>query len=749
MKSQFKQIYKLTKRHQEKSMFVYVLMFFLTLVFFMFSFSMYEQRLSQNLNSNYQAVLNENIKRSAQTFEALVESDLRVLESLATMIGQSETYDIVYWMEALDDVPLFSKYERFHFMDDLGLCYSTTTRADDVSFCEVAQSVLKGEIYISGRRYDQFSTKQVITFMVPISMNNQVVGGIGIDVDVDAYGGFLTESSRQGKIINFVLDGQGNLVLKGELDDDQLVFESITMVPNLSEESAISLSRALINRSSLQFTMLYQDIEYTYILLPLQLNDWFFLTLLPNVDLQNQQALVNEVILVFSIFTSLVFLAAMITLKFQESRQNRKFIKAAYIDEITQTLNIKGLKLAYEGIVQKQSQTHAMIMLNVDNFKVVNDLFGYEEGNRLIRTISERITTRSTQGQFVGRYYADRFLFITPLKSKEGLERQIDRFFTDLHTYRFPSDTRFRLIFSAGIYIINDTKNPFDMVFDRAIIASNEARQHYESRFVYYDDELRINLINETQLAKEIETAVKKREFVVHLQPRFDVQSTKILGAEALVRWNHSVHGLVYPNNFIKLLEKSREIVDVDMYVLEEVCKVLRRMHDEGYPDVFISVNQSRIHLNDAHYVSDLMSILDRYGISTHQIELELTESILVEDIAMLSQVLADLRCAGFRVSIDDFGSGHSSLNLLKNIEIDVLKLDQKFLRETIQSIKTEHIITSIIEMGKKLDIRVVAEGVETLEQLNFLRRIKCDEAQGYWYSEPLTIEAFLKQFNV
>ncbi len=714
----------------------------------MFSFSLYERRLSQNLNQNYQEILNDNIQRSSQTFISIIDSDVRVLESLAGIIAESDQYDIDYWLESLHEKPLFSNYERIIMINTEGVCFSYSAPQKDASLCDYTKNVLKGDTFISGRQYDESIDMFVVTLMVPIVKDMQVMGGIGIDVDADTYGTLINESPDLERYANFVLDGQGDLVLKGDVNELALDFDNIVRVPNLSELSAIELTRALNDRTAYQFKLIHQGTEYTYSLVPLDVNDWFYLTMLTSVYLENQQAIVNDIIVEFSVFTSLVFFSAMFLLKFQETRQNRKFIKAAYIDELTQNLNTKGLKIAYEGIIQKQKQTYAIIVLNVDNFKVVNDLFGYEEGNRLIRTISERITTRLTQGQFIGRYYADRFVFLTPFKSKETLERQIERFFTDLHTYRFPSDTRYRLVFSAGIYIINNNSRPFDKVFDRAIIALNEAVRQYDSSFVYYEDELRMNLINATQLAKEIEMAVKRREFVVHLQPRFDVQSTKILGAEALVRWNHSVHGLVYPNNFIQLLEKSREIVEVDMYVLEEVCKLLNQMKDEGYPDIFISVNQSRVHLNDIHYVNDLKNIISKYGIQAHQIELELTEGILVEDINTISQVLKELREEGFVVSIDDFGSGHSSLNLLKSVEIDVLKLDQKFLRETTQSIKTEHIISTIVEMGKKLEIRVVAEGVETAEQLVFLRRIRCDEAQGFWYSEPITIEEFLKLFK-
>lgn len=716
MKNQFKQIHKLTKRPREKSILIYLIMFLVALVFFMFSFSLYERRLSQNLNQNYQEILSDNIQRSSQTFISIIDSDVRVLESLAEIIAESDQYDIDYWLESLHEKPLFSDYERIIMINTEGMCFSYSAPQKDSSLCDYTKNILKGDPVISGRQYDESIDMYVVTLMVPIVKDMQVIGGIGIDVDADTYGTFLTESSDQDRYANFVIDGQGELVLKGDVNELALYFDNIVRVPNLSESSAVELTRALKDRTAYQFKLIHQGTEYTYSLVPLDVNDWFYLTMLTNVYLENQQAIVNDIIVEFSVFTSLVFFSAMVLLKFQETRQNRKFIKAAYIDELTQNLNTKGLKIAYEGIVQKQKQTYAIIVLNVDNFKVVNDLFGYEEGNRLIRTISERITTRLIQGQFIGRYYADRFVFLTPFKSKETLERQIDRFFTDLHTYRFPSDTRYRLVFSAGIYIINNNSRPFDKVFDRAIIALNEAGLQYDSSFVYYEDELRMNLINATQLAKEIEMAVKRREFVVHLQPRFDVQSTKILGAEALVRWNHSVHGLVYPNNFIQLLEKSREIVEVDMYVLEEVCKLLNQMKDEGYPDIFISVNQSRVHLNDIHYVNDLKNIINQYGIQAHQIELELTEGILVEDINTISQVLKELREEGFVVSIDDFGSGHSSLNLLKSVEIDVLKLDQKFLRETTQSIKTEHIISTIVEMGKKLEIRVVAEGVETAE---------------------------------
>ncbi len=240
-------------------------------------------------------------------------------------------------------------------------------------------------------------------------------------------------------------------------------------------------------------------------------------------------------------------------------------------------------------------------------------------------------------------------------------------------------------------------------------------------------------------------SALINKEFIVYLQPKIDLSTRQISGAEALVRWLPPDENLIPPKDFIPLFEKNGFVVELDFYVYEEVFKVLRKWLDEKRCLVPISLNVSRIHLRDYNFVPRLTSLINKYNLPTDLIELEITESTFFENINQLLKVISELKHYGFTFSIDDFGSGYSSLNILKDLPIDVLKLDKGFFPRDNISKKEKIIVSTIVDMAKKLDIRVISEGIETIEQCDFLTNIGCDMVQGYLFAKPMPISEFEK----
>ena len=247
-------------------------------------------------------------------------------------------------------------------------------------------------------------------------------------------------------------------------------------------------------------------------------------------------------------------------------------------------------------------------------------------------------------------------------------------------------------------------------------------------------------------MEEELINSIKNNEFIIYLQPKFNTIDEKIVGAEALIRKN--VDGkIIMPDKFVPLYEKKGTITILDTYVLEEVCKLQKKWKEKNFPLLSISVNESRHHLKNKNHTQELKKLVEKYKVNPELIELEMTETTVVEDIKLARNAANYVKEIGFKVSMDDFGTGYSSFNILKDIEIDILKIDKTFFENLTENKRAQIIIETIVNMCKKLNIKTVAEGIETKEQLEFLKKIKCDIVQGYYFSKPITVKEFENKY--
>lgn len=292
----------------------------------------------------------------------------------------------------------------------------------------------------------------------------------------------------------------------------------------------------------------------------------------------------------------------------------------------------------------------------------------------------------------------------------------------------------------TGIYFINNDDLDIRLAIDRASFAKTVLKDSYKSDYSVYDNKMGSTLIEVKKIEDDMYRALEEKEFKVYLQPKVDLQTGVISGAEALVRWEHPEFGLLVPDRFIPIFEKNGFIVNLDKYVFEEVCLNISQWLKAGYDVVPVSVNVSRLHFLNSNFVSEYNKIKKKYMISDELIEIEITESVVFSnDNKEVFTVMRKFRDEGFEISMDDFGSGYSSLGLLKEMPIDTLKLDKMFLND-IEEYNTQIIVGSIVNMAKNLNLNVVSEGVETLMQVDFLKDIGCDMAQGFVFARPKTI---------
>ena len=388
-------------------------------------------------------------------------------------------------------------------------------------------------------------------------------------------------------------------------------------------------------------------------------------------------------------------------------------------------------------LAEHPDSEYTLVCSNIENFKLFNDTYGTAEGDRLLREGADITRKMLGDAGFAGRFSADRFLCLVR-RDVEILDReQFGRFDMEI------SPLMRNVVMRWGIYEIIDRSVPVEQMCDRAMLAADSIKGQYDHHFAVYDDELRGKLLREQAITNTMESALAEGQFAVYLQPKYSLSGESLAGAEALVRWVHPTMGFMSPGEFIPLFEKNGFIARLDQYVWEQVCALLRSWQDRGLPPMPISVNISRADVLRMNLTETLREMITTYGIDPACLHLEITESAYAENSGPIISAVDELRALGFVVEMDDFGSGYSSLNTLSRMRLDVLKLDMRFIQSEIAKPAGQSLLGDIVTMAHRLSLSVVAEGIETREQVLRLQAIGCDYAQGFYFSRPLPIAEF------
>lgn len=430
------------------------------------------------------------------------------------------------------------------------------------------------------------------------------------------------------------------------------------------------------------------------------------------------------------------------------ARNRKEMYNAAYVDPLTGIPSKTKHKMDAQELINKQENRYAYVTFDVDNFKYINEMFGYEYGNKILIHIAKVIKQFADKGELYARISSDNFaMLLIESGTKKELTARIRKLFEQMLEYREPEKELnvCALKFSCGVYRVDGVKD-INTVRANANLARTECKKRVLDDIVYYDEELKNRRVEEKELEYDAEEALANKEFLVYFQPKYDVETEKIIGAEALVRWNHPIRGMLSPGLFVPAFEANGFIVELDLFVLDQVCELMEAWMSAGIPPICISVNLSRVHLHERNLVTQLTEVVKKHNVPPEYIEFELTESAFYEETESLLRVMAEIKEAGFRLSMDDFGSGYSSLNLLRRLPVDVLKLDKVFFEdgdEAEDEMRGKRIVMHVISMAKDLKMEVLAEGVETKAQKDFLQDAKCDMIQGYYFARPMPIKEF------
>ncbi|MBR3600424.1 MAG: bifunctional diguanylate cyclase/phosphodiesterase, partial [Lachnospiraceae bacterium] len=426
-----------------------------------------------------------------------------------------------------------------------------------------------------------------------------------------------------------------------------------------------------------------------------------------------------------------------------EVKNGNGYLRVSEFDDFSGLYNRNGFTKQVDRILETDRRgistgEYALCCFDVLKFKAINDLFGPSEGDRLLIYIANVLKNNLNSDDIACHPGSDRFIYFTRSKGAE-LVNLISKIHSDISAFDIP----FEIACNTGVYVTTGNGLSVDSMLDRAVLAQSAIKGSYTIKHNFYTEELRNTMLGEQEIVGIMSNALEEEHFVVYYQPQYNHSTGMLLGAEALVRWNHPDRGLISPGLFIPIFEKNGFITKLDMYVFEQVCKFLRKCMDKGLATVPISTNFSRHDLFMADFVEKLEEIRTRYEVPVKLLRVEITESAVMASSSLINDVVKALHDKGYVVEMDDFGSGYSSLNVLKDIELDVIKLDMLFLSEQTTSNRGGTILSSVVRMAKWLDMPVIAEGVETVKQADFLRSIGCDYIQGYLYSRPIPADEF------
>ena len=686
---------------------------------------------------------------TAENFRRAVEADQRVVDTIALTVQASYPWKETEKLERF--LHLQVKYNEFENLgiiplnDDEQTLFARPDLLDESWQKEVLNRALDQDTFVSARQQDPASKKSVFVQAASLHDGMTPVGALFALIPTERYRAALTLSSLGDNSVALVIARDGTVETSGRAMPFDNVYKVLERAGFVKGQS-LSRLRTHIEQGDKVFMRYQLDGQYRLLYgTALPVNDWYLLAVLPTDFIQAQTQRVAW--LTFGLFMFIFFLfgALGIYMFSLRSYSNRQLFNTAFVDPLTGSDNLNRMTVLFSKRLRALNGHAALVIFDVLKFKVINDMLGYERGNQVLQRAALIFREKLMPNEFVCRNFADNFVLLLAFEDRHELRARLTKLLSLIRRDCTTIDSCVMVDGVFGVYEITGDV-PFYIAMDRAHLALENAKRNPKEFIQFYDEKERLRIVQERQLENIMEQALADGSFALMLQPKYNFQTGKMEGAEALVRWNHGDRGVVRPDDFIPLFERNGFILKLDMFILEQVSKFLAKWKQENKMCVPIAVNFSRLHLNDSRYIPQMTHIVDNYKVPHKLIEVELTESVILNNRELAQNVVRGLHNKGFSVAMDDFGSGYSSLNVLKSLQFDTIKLDKEFISGCERQNSTARkVVRGAVEMIKSIDATVVAEGVETEEQMKFLREIGCDLAQGYYFSRPIAVEDFEK----
>lgn len=740
----------ITLSHKRKNYFMFAIVLAILTVMVVFCFFTYSQKVRTILFENAQEQLLEVAYQSRDVLQTKFQNAITNMHGYATSLSKYGNFN------QKDVYEILSKEAKRHEFSHMAVSIKdgSTYYEDNVMLNISSQSYFKKGIQgissVTEVVESPRNGKSVVVYAVPIYHNSKIIGVLHSETELSQLEESFTISSFNENCYTYVVTNTGEVVLSPQNSLIKTTFGNIFEYLQKNNNSTDTIKKDIENRTSNVSLINAENTQKKFMAYaPLsQVNGWYTVSFILQEPILEQSN--NILYLSFYLLAIVISMVIIIFLYiyFMKRTTRKQFEYIANTDSVTESRSWHKFTLDVEELLSKnKDKKYAFIYTNIRNFKLINDILGFEIGNQLLRHKADTLNSNLKKEEPYTRINADRFGILIEYTSDAEIIERLDKVNLLICEFQSLLNIQFEMQIDFGIYKIKDTTLPISTISDRALLAMQNLRLGSDSNFGFYNSSIRQKVILEKELENEMQFALDNREFVVYLQPKFDLNTEEIIGAEALVRWLHPQKGLIPPIQFIELFETNGFIVKLDYFMFEETCKLLRNWIDNGNKPIPISVNISRVHLYNPNVAEELYCIALRYNIQPQLIEIELTESMSFDNISMLLGIVQRLKSFNFTISIDDFGTGYSSLHMLKDLPVDILKIDRDFFSQAADEKRGREVIASIIDMAKRLDMKTVAEGVEEKEQAEFLCSVKCDFVQGFYFSKPVCIYDFEERY--
>lgn len=690
-----------------------------------------------------------------------IEADLQTLQTLASFFRFSNTVSTINTDAFAQGLYESNQHNSFiqmgYFTEDsrgirvtADLEIATDVHVKDLE--EELQVIIRraweGESAVSRVYEDAGNGNMVFSYAIPVYEEDEIEGVLTAKDSIEAFEDILDDkTAMNGYGYVHMIGSEGNFLIRSKNKVVDQNVKSIFDGNYIAEEDKERIREAIDCEESVFSEFRYQGTAYQIYLSPIGLNGWYLFC----VDtMQGVNAPIYQMINVTrAVFVGVLCLSVFLLIYgYQMLRKNHKqLIELAYYDSLTGAYNtvrfMQEMKEALSG-----PEKYSVCVLNIHQFKFINEIFGRAQGDKLLCHISQVLKESVNPGEYFCRDTGDFFWMILKGQNEEAIRERLYEMMEKISRFSLSQHHNYQIMIYCGVAVRRDDSSA-EMMMTHAMFALQTAKGTDRNNVWFYDVELHKQETLQNYIESHMHQALKDKEFRMFLQPKMDMRTGKLGGAEALVRWIPKDGTIIYPNQFIPLFESNGFCSSLDMYMVENVCRKIREWIDAGITPVPISVNQSKILFYEEDYVENLCAVLERYRIPGDLITLEILEGLAAGNIDELNEKIDQLKEKGFRISMDDFGSGYSSFNTLGKLHIDELKMDRVFLSAITgkEDERQEIIMAQVVDLAKKLRISTVAEGVETKENETLIRTLGCGYGQGYYYSRPIDEDEFDRKY--
>ncbi len=700
------------------------------------------------ISDNIEEFAEENIKRlvnnSAKSFELRLESDINMLESSAALLP---VWDYLRYINFDSEQYNFLKrtFDYMAVINPYGYGVGSDTKVKDFAKEDYFQRALKGETVVSNPIYSELTDKLSIIIATPMIAHGETRGVLAGFIFLESLDKIFGNSIA-GLTANMIVDSKGTIISNGVessiLTHLSSVFDKISQNNIHNTDEFTVFKEEISNNISGQRVIDFSNEEHFVYYEPIGIKDWMIMSIIPQ---QAVQSAVDAIVIVTALVSLLALLIVSVFAIIINSSQRRMLEKVAEIAYVSQTTLLNTLvkfKLDSESFLEKNSgKNFLLVKFDVENFRLINEALSTKEGDRVLRCMAAAIGCDGANACLCAHIHADEFLIMLAYNTEDEVSDWRTKYSEKLLSV-LGNDFNYKIRIIAGYYYLKAHTNiDISTALERVNIAHRYAKGT-KALVSVYSDEFLTNAIRKKEIENRMEIALQQNEFIMFLQPELELNTGRLIAAEALVRWQYEGK-IVPPDEFIPLFEQNNFIIKLDMYMFEKACEYLKNWQEEGRELFAISVNFSRNHLYSKEFLTSLVKICKKYSIEPRYLGIEITESSMLKNESELISLVKQLQNQGFRVLMDDFGAGYSSLGLLKSTPVDVLKLDKSFFTKIESLERSIAVVNSVIQLSKNLNIRTVAEGVETLENAKILKEMGCDIIQGYYYAKPMKQEDF------